>query len=396
MAKMPDTPGSFVPQKRDSVTRGYLPQVLRTLAALPKAVWTLAGFHNVRTLADLPKAVWTLMGFPKVRTLAVFMLPLTTGAQAPVWPVPGEVPELPGEYAAIVQPTASGQAESALFGCVRNNGNRFHEAVDIAPVLERKRGEATDPVVAIHDGIVRHISTVAGNSSYGRYVVLEHPGLDLQIYSLYSHLAKVEPGLKVGQNLQAGQVLGIMGRSAGGYSIPRERAHLHLEIGLRLSGTFETWYQRQAYRTPNQHGNFNGMNLIGFDPLAYFGAFQKGGVESPHGFDEALPPAVMLHLYTTRRPDFLDRYPELLLPGAGPDKQAGWEVILSAWGMPLSIKPLRADELKGVDAPGAISVVGINRASLDAYGCRDIIDEKRGKVTLGRIGQNIIEILFMP
>jgi hypothetical protein len=320
----------------------------------------------------------------------------TVSAQAPVWPVPGEVPQLQHGYASFVQATASGEPESALFGCVRNNGNRFHEAVDIAPVLERRRGEATDPVVAIHDGIVRHISTASGNSSYGRYVVLEHPGLDLGIYSLYAHLAKVDPGIVVGQQVRAGTTLGIMGRSAGGYTIPRERAHLHLEIGLRLSGQFEKWYQRQAFKTPNQHGNFNGMNLIGLDPLDYYAAFRQGTAASPMAYLERIPPAVMLHLHTTWRPDFLDRYPGLLLSGAEPSLQTGWEVVLSAWGLPLSIKPLRVDELKGVDAPGDISVVGINRAALEAYDCRRIVDEKQGKVVLGRNGRNLIEILFMP
>jgi murein DD-endopeptidase MepM/ murein hydrolase activator NlpD len=317
-------------------------------------------------------------------------------AEAPLWPLPEDPIATARPYVSFLQPTVSGKPESALFGCVRTDGKRFHEAADLAPVLPRKRGEATDPVTAIHDGVVAHVSRVSGNSSYGRYVVLEHPGLDLSIFSLYSHLASVEGDLAPGDPVKAGERLGIMGRSAGGYTIPRERAHLHLEIGLRLSGDFEQWYRRQSYDSPNKHGNFNGMNLIGWDPIAYFEAFRDGKARSALEFLEQLPPAVMVHVYSPRRPDFAGRYPELVLPGCPPGEQAGWEVLLSPWGLPLSLKPLARDELKGVSKEGDISIVGVDRKALGAFACRRIISESNGKVSLGRGGQTVMEILFMP
>ena len=329
--------------------------------------------------------------------IAACLAPGSAAAAAgPLWPLPEDPYEKGLDYPEFVQPTASGQADSALFGCVRNSGRRFHEAIDLAPVLPRRKGEATDPVVAIYDGVVRHVSKVSGNSSYGRYVVLEHPGQDLAVYSLYAHLSRIESGLEPGQIVNAGQQLGIMGRSAGGYTIPRQRAHLHLEIGLRLTDSFEEWYRRQGYNTPNQHGAFNGINLVGWDPLHFYGACREGRAESPLSYLESLPPAVMLHVYSTRRPDFLERYPELVLPGCEPAEQAGWEVLLSAWGLPLSFKPVRQEDLNGTRNPGDISVVGVNREALDAYACRDIIEERGSRVLLGRGGQSVMEILFMP
>lgn len=330
------------------------------------------------------------------------LLVLATGCMValasadPVWPVPGGAPASFGNVSDIVQPTASGEVESALFGCVRTNGRRFHEGIDLAPILPRKRGEATDPVTALHDGIVRHVSKVSGNSSYGRYVVLEHTGLDLVIYSLYSHLASVDPSLAVGQAVRAGSVLGIMGRSAGGYTIPRERAHLHLEIGLRLSDRFGDWYRQQPFETPNKHGNFNGMNLTGWDPLDYFRAYASGEVTSPLDYISSIRPAVMLHVRTRRIPDFVNRYPELVLDGCEPSDQEGWEVILSGWGLPVSIKPLDGRNLRGVPAEGDISVIGMDRQELDTYGCRRLVSERSGKVTLGTGGKRVLELLFMP
>ena len=313
-----------------------------------------------------------------------------------LWPLE-ENPIAKGRsFTSYVQPTASGKAESALFGCVRNDGRRFHEAVDIAPVKPRRKGEATDPVLAIHDGIVTHLSNVSGNSSYGRYVVLEHPGLNLQVYTLYAHLSKVRPGLALGEVVKAGDRIGTMGRSAGGYTIPRSRAHLHLEIGLRLSNDFNEWYRRQAYTTPNKHGNFNGMNLIGWDPVDYYEAWESGRVSSPLAYLEQLRPAVMVHVMTDQRPDFALRYPELVLPGCQPEEQAGWEVLLSPWGLPLSLKPLARDDLRGVRQAGDISVVGVDRKALGTYACRRIIEESNGKVSLGSGGATVLEMLFMP
>lgn len=331
-----------------------------------------------------------LILFPAL--FAARMLP----GQAPVWPVPGEAFAEGRPYAEFVQPTAAGTPESALFGCVRNNGNRFHEAIDIAPVLDRRKGEATDPVSAIHDGVVVHVNRIAGNSSYGRYVVLEHRQLDLPVYSLYAHLARLDASIKEGVEVKAGDQLGIMGRSAGGYSIPRTRAHLHLEVGLRLSDEFQEWYDRQGYSSLNQHGNYNGMNLVGWDPLDYFTAFRDRGIESVLGYFEQLPVGVMLHIRTQRIPDFLQRYPQLLLPGCDEEQRAGWEVSLSAWGLPLSLKPLRERDLVGVARAGDISVVALNEAAIEEFSCRNILTDRSGQFMLGTGGRQVVELLFKP
>lgn len=116
---------------------------------------------------------------------------------------------------------------------------------------------------------MRHVSRVAGKSSYGRYVVLEHPGVTPAVYTLYAHLGSVTSGLSVGQTSNKEQVLGIMGRSASGYAIPKDRAHLHFEIGLMLSRSFQLWYVGRKFGSPNDHGLWNGMNLVGMDPLVF-------------------------------------------------------------------------------------------------------------------------------
>jgi hypothetical protein len=150
----------------------------------------------------------------------------------------------------------------------RNDGTRFHEGVDLKPAFLNSRGEAVDAVRAALAGRVAYVCDRV-NGAYGRYVVLEHPRAELPVYTLYAHLASVRGDLQVGREVPEGHVLGILGRSSAGIDpIPPERAHLHFEIGLRLSDNFDAWYARSPHRRePNPHGNHNGMNLAGFEPL---------------------------------------------------------------------------------------------------------------------------------
>jgi murein DD-endopeptidase MepM/ murein hydrolase activator NlpD len=88
----------------------------------------------------------------------------------------------------FIHATSSGDPVSGTFGAVRTNGRRFHEGIDIKPVMPRTRkGEPTDPVYAAMDGTVAHISTMSGKSNYGRYVVILHDMDGVEVYTLYAH-----------------------------------------------------------------------------------------------------------------------------------------------------------------------------------------------------------------
>ena len=93
---------------------------------------------------------------------------------------------------------------------------------------------------------VAYVNRRPGKSSYGRYIVLVHSGKTPALYSLYAHMRIIEPHLEPGGVVAAGETLGIMGRSAI-YAIPKERAHLHFEIGLQLSESFRRWYDLKNF-----------------------------------------------------------------------------------------------------------------------------------------------------
>lgn len=263
--------------------------------------------------------------------------------ETPAWPTSSNAFWENAPLESIIQPTVSGRWESGLFGCVRNDGNRFHEGIDIAPKQRDRRGEATDTVQAFLPGVVAHISNVAGNSSYGRYVVLEHPDCNPTVYSLYAHLRSIEPQLKVGAPVAKGQSLGVMGRSAAGYSIPKDRAHLHFEIGLRLSNRFQNWYDKQQFQSPNLHGNFNGMNLVGFDALDYFQKYRDGTISTITDYFKQLDTDITLHYSTKKLPLLLSRYPGLLAGRANLQHLIGWNIDFTWYGLPLRFTPVEGN-----------------------------------------------------
>lgn len=251
------------------------------------------------------------------------------------WPTPNTAFIEGKPEATYLQPTASGRLESALFGCTRNDGQRFHEGVDLKPLKRDRRGRAIDPVFAISPGSVVHVNRIGGNSSYGIYVVISHHEDGLEFYSLYAHLASVASGLKAGEPVVAGQQIGIMGNTSVSIRIPHSRAHLHLEIGLRLNSRFDAWYQRQDYTEPNRHGSWNGINLQGIDPLAFYRQIMADTQASAVGFFLSEPVAFRVAYHFSSPPDFLRRNP-VFSPSRPSSIQAGWyQIGFNPHGIPL-------------------------------------------------------------
>ena len=270
-----------------------------------------------------------------------------------VWPTSMDRSLLrsPEDY---LQPTESGRLESGAFGMVRDDGHRFHEGLDIRPAGRTKSGEPTDLVFSAMEGVVTYVNA-RPNGTYGRYVVMLHPRAELPVYTLYAHLASLQPGLKAGQTLAAGKVLGVMGRSSTSETaIPRERAHLHFEVGLMLSERFQAWYDADADNrgVPNHHGVFNGQNLIGFDPTLLL-ARSSADVRT---LLRDQPVALAITLRPKRTPDFLTRYPALL-KGGDSATAAGWYVEFSWQGMPIGWTALPTGDPRL--RPGPWSLYGV-------------------------------------
>lgn len=312
------------------------------------------------------------------------------------WPTPNTA-YLDGKpITEYIQPTASGNPESGLFGCVRSSGYQFHEGLDLEPVCARDRGEATDEIYATMDGVVRHVARKAGQSSYGRYLVLEHPGATPAFYSLYAHLSQVRSGLKEGDEVKRGEVIATMGRSAGGYAIPKDRAHLHFEMGLMATRDFPAWYHRQKFGSPNLHGAWNGMNLMGFDPRDFFDQFRAKRVNDIGEYLAQLPVALKVRVAVGRTPDYVVRYPTLV-KGELPlgTITAGWEIECYWTGMPLALRPLTSAELVG-QRPGSVRIVEVDHEEVVGHRAMSLVRGRGAAQAPGKDLLDVLEKLFGP
>ena len=318
---------------------------------------------------------------------------LRTAVAAVTWPT-GNTAFMEGKpYKDFVQPTASGEVVSGLFGCVRSGGSQFHEGLDLFPVGRDSRGEATDTVHAVLPGVVRYVNKRAGNSSFGHYVVVEHTGSQPSFLSLYAHLATVDRQIRRGAVVEGGERLGIMGHSAGGYSIPRERAHLHLEFGVWLSRGFPDWYAGQGYEAKNQHGLFNGLNIVGLDFLDFVERRRTGQVGSLLDYVQRLPTAATVIVHTDGTPDFVERYPELLTGIDQGTPTTAWSIDFTWFGLPKAWRPV-----SGREAPPSgkrLKEVVFHDAELLArFPCHDLVQLSGGRVLPGTRMQQTLSILF--
>jgi hypothetical protein len=308
------------------------------------------------------------------------------------WPTPNTA-WIAGRTAAdYLQATVSGDPASGGFGCVRDDGEKFHEGIDLKPVARDAAGEPTDKVFAMLAGVVRYINDRPEQSNYGRYVVLEHPDVTPAIYTLYAHLRMVAPGLVAGARLSPGAVLGVMGHTADGEAIPATRAHLHFEMGLRVTEDFQPWYGRQKFDSPNPHGVWNGLNLMGVDPLDFLEKFRARRVNNFADYFAQLRPAVKLRIATKSVPNFTQRYPSLLTH-ATVGAVSGWEIWFNATGLPFRFTPLVASEVVDL-APGVARIIETDDAGLAACPCRQLIVTTAGKKSPGKDLAVVLAQLF--
>ena len=313
------------------------------------------------------------------RALLFFLLGSTTVCAADrvdiIWPTanPAWANGKPlGDY---LQHAGSGDPESGAFGGVRNGGMHFHEGLDIKCLARDRRGEPTDSVVAAMAGVVRHVNSAAGESSYGRYIVLEHPGETPAVYTLYAHFARIV--VHEGESVAQGQVLGVMGHSSGGYMIPAERAHVHFEIGVMVARDFQAWYDRRKFGSRNDHGAWNGMNLMGFDPLDFLNQWRARRVNTFQDYFTKMEPAVRLRLATHRTPDFVTRYPSLLTKPLPLGPVSGWEIKCNWTGIPFAWTPLTAAEVIGL-SPDVPVIVEANTELARRERSKSIAVARRG------------------
>jgi peptidoglycan LD-endopeptidase LytH len=289
--------------------------------------------------------------------------------------------------------TAGKSWTSGQFGCVRSDGQQLHEGIDIRSLQHDRRGEPVDPVLATADGVVVYLNQNGGLSNYGRYVVLKHRVDTLEVYSLYAHLREIRAGLRTGQSVKAGDQIGILGRSSNTrQSIAKDRAHLHFELNLLVNERFPSWYHQRFPGQRNDHGVWNGQNLLGLDAGQVFKLQQQQG--SQFSFLAWVRQQRELCRVLVRKTDFswIRRYPALVQRSLNAEKTgiAGYEIVLNFNGVPIALIPRAGAELSGRNRYQLLSVNAEERRKNPA---RHLVIQRGRQWELTQAGQNLLELL---
>src|SRR6266540_3349827 len=282
---------------------------------------------------------------------------------------------------------------SGMFGCVRSEGWKMHEGLDIRCLQRDKRGEPIDPVLAAADGTVDYINIRPSLSEYGNYVVLRHEIEGIEIHTLYAHLREVRAGLAPGQAVKAGEAIAVLGRTSNTKEgISRERAHVHFEIDFVISDRFPQWFRKTNPSQRNDHGAWNGHNLLGLDPRLLLLAQQEKGakfslVEFIRSQTELCRVWVRdAHLAWARR------YPILVKPNPVAQKEgiAGYELALNFNGLPCEVIPRAASEIK---TKSRFQLLSVDAAEQQKNPARRLVTRKGSRWELATHGIHLLELL---
>ena len=257
---------------------------------------------------------------------------------------------------------------------------KFHEGIDISPLRRDAAGESLDEVRAVESGRVVHVSRAERDSNYGHYAVLRHDVEGAPVYTIYAHMAAVD--VEPGENVAQGARLGRLGYTGAG--IDKRRAHLHLEIAVLGHDQFETWHAAN-FPTPNKHGIYNGINMMGLDVAELYLAQRKNpGLALPQ-FVRGQKPFFRLQIPDSPHFQLPRRYPWLVEGDARSARS--WVVAFTAAGFPVSIDPsgesITAPRVVWA-APSAFSYEKVTRSLLAG---------RTGKPRLGESGEKLLSLL---
>lgn len=300
----------------------------------------------------------------------------------------------PGGEERYFAPTPGKTWLSGTFGCVRSDGHQLHEGIDILWTQRDRKGEPTDPVSAAAEGTVAYVNRKSGLSNYGNYLILRHRIEGLEVFTLYAHLASVREDLQRGSAVKAGEAIGVMGRTTNTKTrITTDRAHLHFEISLVANERYAAWHEANFAGLRNDHGTWNGRNLLGLDPRAILLRQRAEGTQ--FSLLRHLQAQPELCRVLVRKGDFAfaQRHRALVRTNPATTKEgvAAYELVLNFNGVPCQLIPRAPSEIKGYGSK--YHLLSVNDAEQKQNGCRKLVAIIAGKWELTPTGQQHLDLL---
>jgi murein DD-endopeptidase MepM/ murein hydrolase activator NlpD len=210
---------------------------------------------------------------------------------------------------------------------------------------------------------------------------------------LSAHLQEIHPGLKPGSPVKAGEPIAVMGHTSNTHQgISKDRAHVHFELNLLANDHFAAWYKTGFPDQRNDHGTWNGLNLLGLDPrLILLREASEGASFSLLHFirDQAELCRVLV-----RKSDFpwIHRYTPLIRRNPTADREgvAAYEVALNYNGVPFQLVPRAPSEVR---TGPKYQLLSVNEAEAQDHPCRKLVVKSRGHWELAPAGMHLLDLL---
>ena len=194
--------------------------------------------------------------------------------------------------------------------------------------------------------------------------------------------------------IASGETIATLGRTTNTREgISRERAHVHFELDLIINERFPEWYRKTFPTQRNDHGGWNGQNLLGLDPRLVLLEQQRLGAK----FDLAVfvRQSTELCRVFVRDTNFswLRRYPALIRPNPRVEKEGkvGYELALNFNGLPFEAIPRAASEVTG---QATFLLLSVNAAEQQKNPARRLVSkDRRGQWQLASQGLRLLELL---
>jgi hypothetical protein len=167
---------------------------------------------------------------------------------------------------------------------------------------------------------------------------------------------------------------------------------VHFELNLSYNDRFENWYKKTFPNQRNDHGLWNGQNLVGLDPRQIL--LEERAQGSKFNLLQHIKNQTELCRVTVRAATFpwLKRYPQLVKtnPRAEQEGIAGYEIALNFNALPFELIPRSASELK---SKTKFQLLSVNAAEQKKNPGRKLVTQKSGRWELTSHGRNLLELL---
>ena len=283
---------------------------------------------------------------------------------------------------------------TGTFGCVRTDGWQMHEGLGYPLPSARQARRTHRPGSGHgrrHDRSISTHGLRSPTTAATSWCATKLRGR--RLYSLDAILHQVRQGLKIGQKVKAGEAIAIMGRTANTHEgISKERAHVHFELNLLVNDRYASWHKRALPGQRNDHGEWNGQNLLGIDPRAV--PVQAHDLSASSACSGILQHQTELCRVVVRKTDFpwLRRYSSSvhLNPVAQKDGVAGYEMALNFNGVAFELIPRSAAEIK---SKAKFQLLSVNEAEYHKNPARRLVVKRGAHWELGSHGLELLEML---